>query len=103
MTKTRNGNSALGVGAAIDRCIALDRECIRRKAEACEKLSADYSERIERVRARVPDDLREAFDRAIVAALTTELIGRAMAMIGAKEPEPEAPPWDGDPPISVAR
>lgn len=52
----------LGVGAAFDLHVALDRERDQKLREAAERVDKDIEERMARVRDRVPPPLRRMFD-----------------------------------------
>lgn len=73
--------SPLGVGAAIDRILALRGECQSRIEKAAQKIRADFDQRESAIFERVPEDQR----------------GRLAAMLEAAEPVAAEAHDDEDP------
>lgn len=52
----------LGIGAAIDLCVALEADYAERKRKAVARLGAELAEKLATIRTRVPPELRGRFD-----------------------------------------
>lgn len=52
----------LGIGAAIDLCVAIEADYAERKRKAVARLGAELAEKLATIRTRVPPELRGRFD-----------------------------------------
>jgi hypothetical protein len=69
MTKRKpiDRNSPLGIGTALDRCVAADAECARQIDADAERRFKARDAKVAAIRERVPADMRGRFDALLEA------------------------------------